>query len=99
MQIRGFVDFQYSANRSTRVYAPAQLDPSKHERRALDDHAFGFATVAGVVTVPLRRSPAFGSLNIRGSVQYGVLGTTTTAFNGGDRSFVVGSIGLALLSR
>lgn len=63
---------------------------------AMRDHAFGFTTVAGVVTVPLRRSPAFGSLNVRGSVQYGVLGTTTKAFNGGDPSFVVASIGLAL---
>lgn len=63
---------------------------------AMDDHAFGFTTVAGVVTVPVRRSAASGSLNVRGSVQYGVLGTTTKAFNSGDRSFVVGSIGVVL---
>ncbi|HET9467523.1 MAG TPA: hypothetical protein VFO48_03885, partial [Vicinamibacterales bacterium] len=63
---------------------------------AMDDHAFGFTTVAGIVTVPLRRSAASGSLNVRGSVQYGVLGTTTKAFNSGDRSFVVGSIGVVL---
>jgi hypothetical protein len=63
---------------------------------AMEDHAFGFTTVAGVVTVPLRQSTAFGSLSLRGSVQYGVLGTTTKAFNGGDRSVVVGSIGFAM---
>lgn len=72
------------------------LSMSDYYELAMDDHAFGFTTVAGVVTVPLRRSAASGSVNIRGSVQYGVLGTTTKAFNGGDRSFVVGSIGVVV---
>jgi hypothetical protein len=63
---------------------------------AMQDHAFGFATVAGVLTVPLPGSSALGSWNVRGSLQYGALGTTTKAFNGGDRSVIVGSIGLAL---
>jgi hypothetical protein len=62
---------------------------------ATQDHAFGFTSVAGVVTVPLQRSSTFGVLSVRGSLQYSVLGTTTKAFNGGDRSVVVGSIGLA----
>lgn len=63
---------------------------------AMQDHAFGFTTIGGVVAVPLRQSTAFGSLSVRGSVQYGVLGTTTKAFNGGDRSVVVGSIGVVV---
>jgi hypothetical protein len=63
---------------------------------AMNDHAFGFTTIGGVVAVPLRQSAAFGSLSVRGSVRYGVLGTTTKAFNGGDRTFAVASIGLAL---
>ena len=72
------------------------LSMSDYYELAMNDHAFGFTTVAGVVTVPLRRSAAFGSVNVRGSVQYGMLGTTTKAFNGGDRSFVVGSIGVVV---
>jgi hypothetical protein len=70
------------------------LSMSDYYEIAMQDHAFGFATVAGVLTVPLRRSSTLGSWNVRGSLQYGALGTTTKAFNRGDRSVVVGSIGL-----
>jgi hypothetical protein len=72
------------------------LSMSDYYELAMNDHAFGFTTIGGVVTMPLRQSSAFGSLSVRGSVRYGVLGMTTTAFNGGDGSFVAGSIGLAL---
>ncbi|HUP40936.1 MAG TPA: hypothetical protein VM115_12510 [Vicinamibacterales bacterium] len=72
------------------------LSMSDYYEIAMQDHAFGFTTIAGTVAVPLRRSPTFGSLSVRGSVQYGVLGTTTKAFNAGDRSFFIGSLGVVV---
>ncbi len=60
-----------------------------------DDHGLGFASVGGFVTVPLRKTSGLG-WHIRGGVQYHALGTTTKAFNRGDGSVVVGSIGLAV---
>jgi hypothetical protein len=74
----------------------AGLSIGNYYELAPDDNAFGFASVGGVVTVPLSRSPGFGSWHIRGGVRYHTLGTTTKAFNGGDGSVVVGSIGLAV---
>jgi hypothetical protein len=61
---------------------------------AMDDRTFGFVTVGGVVSVPLRRSGT--GLSLRGGVHYHALGAATKFFNGGDRSAVVGSIGLAV---
>jgi hypothetical protein len=63
---------------------------------ATDDHAFGFATVGGMISAPLHRSSALMSWRLRGGVQYHALGNTTKAFNGGDSSAVVASIGVAL---
>jgi hypothetical protein len=58
------------------------------------DHRFGFASIAGVVTLPIIRSVGGGSLNVHGGVEYQRLGTTTQTFNGGDASKTIGSIGV-----
>ena len=50
------------------------------------DHKFGYASVAGLVTVPLGGVTSFGSWNIHGGVEFQLLGDTTKAINGGDRS-------------
>ncbi len=60
---------------------------------ASEDHRFGFASVAGIVTVPLAEM-ARARWSIHGGVEYQTLGETTKAFNNGDRSRILGSIGV-----
>lgn len=60
------------------------------------DHRLGFASVAGVVTVPIVRSTNGGSINVHGSVEFQRLGETTKTFNGGDASKTIASIGVGL---
>jgi hypothetical protein len=58
------------------------------------DHKFGYFSIAGLVTVPLGGTTGFGAWNLHGGVEYQALGDTTEAFNGGDSSRVIGSIGI-----
>jgi hypothetical protein len=58
------------------------------------DNTFGFFSIAGIVTVPLGGTTGFGAWNVHGGVEYQALGETTEAFNGGDSSRVIGSIGI-----
>ena len=58
------------------------------------DHTFGYFSVGGFVTVPLGGTTRFGTWNVHGGVEYLALGDTTKAFNGGDGSRVVGSVGI-----
>lgn len=60
------------------------------------DNKFGYVSVAGLMTVPLGGTTKFGSWNVHGGVEYQGLGDTTKAFNGGDSSRVIGSIGFGL---
>jgi hypothetical protein len=53
------------------------------------DHHFGFASVAGLATVPITRW-----VNVHGGVEYQRLGTTTKAFNAGNASKTIASIGI-----
>jgi hypothetical protein len=53
------------------------------------DHPFGFVSVAGIATLPVTRW-----WNIHGGVEYQHLGTTTKAFNGGDASKAIASVGI-----
>ena len=55
------------------------------------DHAFGFASIAGIATLPLTRN-----LNVHGGVEYQRLGTTTKTFNGGEASKTIASVGVGL---
>lgn len=58
------------------------------------DHAFGFASVAAVLTVPFGAATRVGAWNVHGTAEIQRLGRTTAFFNGGDRSCVIGSVGL-----
>jgi hypothetical protein len=58
------------------------------------DHTFGYFSIAGLVTVPLGGMTSFGAWNLHGGVEYQALGDTTKAFNGGDSSRVIGSVGI-----
>jgi hypothetical protein len=59
-----------------------------------EDSAFGFFSIAGIVTVPLGGTTSFGSWNIHGGVEYEALGDTTEFFNGGESNQVIGSFGI-----
>ena len=58
-----------------------------------EDNAFGFFSIAGVVTVPLGGTTNFGSWNLHGGVEFQKLGTTTEAFLGDDNQ-TIASIGI-----
>ncbi len=58
------------------------------------DHRFGFVSVAGIATLPLTRSASVGSWNVHGGVEYQRLGATTKAFNAGEASKTIASIGI-----
>jgi hypothetical protein len=60
------------------------------------DSAFGFFSLAGIVTVPLRGTSRFGAFNVHGGVEYQRLGDTTRAVNAGDANKFIGSIGIGL---
>jgi hypothetical protein len=58
------------------------------------DNKFGYFSVAALVTVPLGGTTSVGAWNLHGGVEFQALGDTTKAFNGGDGSRVIGSVGI-----
>ena len=58
------------------------------------DHTFGYFSTSGIVTVPLGARSKLGAWNVHGAVEYQVLGEMTKAISNGDRSEVIGSIGI-----
>ena len=56
------------------------------------DHRFGFVSVGGIATLPI--TPW---MNVHGGVEFERLGRTTKAFNGGDASKTIASIGVGFL--
>jgi len=58
------------------------------------DHTFGYFSTSGIVTVPLGGRTTIGGWNVHGGVEYQALGEMTKVINGGDRSNVIGSIGI-----
>jgi hypothetical protein len=71
-----------------------ELNTGTSAAPAFVDNTFGFFSIAGLVTVPLGGTTGFGAWNLHGGVEYQALGDTTKAFNGGDGSRVIGSIGI-----
>lgn len=70
------------------------LSLSNYYELAGTDSRFGFVSIAGVVTVPLGPATKFGAWNIHGGAELQRLGDTTAFFNSGDRSRVIGSVGI-----
>lgn len=58
------------------------------------DRKFGYASVAGIVTVPLGGTPSSSGWNLHGGVEYQALGDMPKALNDGDGSKVIGSVGV-----
>jgi hypothetical protein len=64
---------------------------------ATGDETFGFFDAGGLITLPLSgRQSRFGSWNIHGGADVLVFGDTTKAFNAGDKSQVVGLVGIGV---
>ena len=72
-----------------RVPVKVGLSVGNYYELAGVDHRFGFFSVAGIATLPLTRWA-----NVHGGVEYERLGTTTKAFNGGEASKTIASIGV-----
>lgn len=61
------------------------------------DETFGFFDIGGLITVPISAaSSRFGSWNIHGGADVLVFGDTTKAFNAGDKSQVIGLVGIGV---
>jgi hypothetical protein len=58
------------------------------------DSTFGFFSIAAIVTVPLGPTTNFGGWNLHGGAEFQKLGDTTTSFNGGKSTQVIGSFGI-----
>lgn len=80
------------------IAAPVRLGLSlaNYYEGANGDERFGFVSVAGLVTVPFSSAPTrFGSWNVHGGVEYVRLGDRNEAILG-ERSKVIGSVGIGL---
>lgn len=60
------------------------------------DQRFGFLSLAAVATVPISDSTGYGRWNVHGGVEFLSLGNTPEAFNGGDQTKLVASVGIGL---
>ena len=58
------------------------------------DHAFGYLSLGAIATIPLGATTSYGAWNVHGGVEFQSLGDTPEAFNGGDQSKIIGSIGI-----
>jgi len=58
------------------------------------DHTFGFLSLGAHAEVPFVRSSNYGAWNVHGGVDFFSLGDTPEAFNAGDQTKVVASVGI-----
>jgi hypothetical protein len=78
------------------VYFPIRIGLSLHNYYELAgvDHAFGFLSLGAHAQVPLARTRNYGTWNVHGGIDFYSLGDTPEAFNGGDQTKVVASVGI-----
>jgi len=60
------------------------------------DHSFGYFSVGATATVPLGGTTNYGAWNVHGGIEFQSLGDTPEAFNAGDQTKVIASIGVGL---
>ncbi|MEP7309126.1 MAG: hypothetical protein ABJA98_26780 [Acidobacteriota bacterium] len=61
------------------------------------DSTFGFFDIGGLVAIPLSRATSrFGEWNVHGGADLVALGDTTRAFNRGNKTRIVGQIGIGV---
>jgi hypothetical protein len=90
----GFAPGYAGAKASIAVPVKVGLSLSNYYELSGIDHTFGFFSIAGIVTVPLGSMTNFGAWNIHGGGEFQKLGDTTTSFNGGKSTQVIGSLGI-----
>ncbi len=86
----------YAASRAS-IVVPIKvgLSLSNYYELAGQDNTFGFGSVGGIVTVPLKTGNR-GTLHVHGGAHFQISGETTKVFNGGDRDKVIGLVGIGL---
>jgi hypothetical protein len=58
------------------------------------DHTFGYLSLGGIASLPLARSATYGAWDVHGGFEFQSLGDTPEAFNAGDQSKIIGTIGI-----
>jgi len=78
------------------VFFPIRVGLSLHNYYELagEDHAFGFLSLGAHAQVPLARTSNYGAWNVHGGIDFYSLGDTPEAFNAGDQTKLVASIGI-----
>jgi uncharacterized protein Gcw-chp len=71
-----------------------ELNEGTAARPDFVDHKFGYLSIAGIVTVPIKGTTSYGAWNLHGGVEYQHLGTTTEAFNNGKANKGIVSAGI-----
>ena len=60
------------------------------------DNKFGYFSVAGILTVPIKGTTTYGAWNFHAGVEFQTLGETTKSFNNGDGQKVIATGGFGL---
>lgn len=58
------------------------------------DHTFGYMSLGAIATAPLFQSESYGAWSVHGGFEFQALGDTPEAFNAGDQSKIIGTIGI-----
>jgi hypothetical protein len=64
-----------------------------YELAGVDD-TFGYLSIGAIASLPLWRSTNYGAWDVHGGFEFQSLGDTPEAFNGGDQSKLIGTIGM-----
>lgn len=70
------------------------LSLSNYYELAGEDHTFGFLSLGAHAEVPIVRTGRYGAWNVHGGIDFYSLGDTPEAFNAGDQTKVVASVGI-----
>jgi hypothetical protein len=78
------------------VFFPVRvgLSLNNYYELAGEDHTFGFLSLGAHAAVPLVRTSSYGAWNVHGGIDFYSLGDTPEAFNAGDQTKLVASIGI-----
>ena len=78
------------------VFFPIRVGLSLNDYYELagEDHTFGFLSLGAHAEVPLVRTSNYGAWNVHGGLDFFSLGDTPEAFNAGDQTKVVASVGI-----
>ena len=70
------------------------LSLSNYYELAGEDHTFGFLSLGAHAEVPFVRTSKYGAWNVHGGIDFFSLGDTPEAFNAGDQTKLVASVGI-----